>query len=463
MAPAWKIVEDVSGGTQTMRANKYRYLPKETGEQPQDYQRRLSWSVFFNAYAKTRDALVGLVFKSNPVFTDIPPTIENDLENIDLMGNHVDVFAKELFNDAFEGHAFILVDMQPQLPTGSTLADERAAGRRPFWVRYKANQALNWRTQVIDGETVLQQITFQEITNEPDGQYGEKQISRYRVFRLVNGAVQWELWEKTKGPDGQETVTPASIEPNSGTLSVSRIPVAVVYGNRTGYMESTPPLLDLAYLNIDHYQQVSDYRTQLHYLLPILVRVGVPESDRGKLEVGPLSVADLPNKETCDLKYISHDGKAIDATSKAIGETETRMAVSGISMLSARDRTTNITATEIRATNLQQTSDLATMARSLEDALELALDFHGEYLGLPDAGTVKMGTAQADIVLDGPTIAALAQLVPGLLSPETFLNLLETGLGGFDAEEEVAKLKAALITTNQPPNPQQDIQNGGVQ
>jgi ribosomal protein L12E/L44/L45/RPP1/RPP2 len=31
------------------------------------------------------------------------------------------------------------------------------------------------------------------------------------------------------------------------------------------------------------------------------------------------------------------------------------------------------------------------------------------------------------------------------MTPETFLNLLESGLGGFDAEEEVANLKANAL------------------
>lgn len=143
MSLAWTIVGDVSGGTAQMRAKSTEYLPQEPAEQSGAYNRRLGRSVFFNAYSRTRDALVGMVFRNDlKLDGDVPGNIRGHLENIDLAGSHIDVFAKELFTDAFEGHAFVLVDMPPALPEGSTKADEIESGRRPYWVTYKACQAL---------------------------------------------------------------------------------------------------------------------------------------------------------------------------------------------------------------------------------------------------------------------------------------------------------------------------------
>src|SRR6266498_1288596 len=113
MQAAWTIVRDVSGGTPRMRQAGTAYLPKEPAEEPKVYNRRLNRSVFFNAYKRTRGALTGMVFKRNPVIAeDVPPEIVKHIENVDLAGTHLDVFSKELFEDAFEGHAFILVEME---------------------------------------------------------------------------------------------------------------------------------------------------------------------------------------------------------------------------------------------------------------------------------------------------------------------------------------------------------------
>src|SRR5215831_10896662 len=252
MAPGWTIVDDVVGGTMMMRRRARTYLPQELAEPTPKYESRLNRSVFFNTYVRIRDALVGMIFKTNPELMDIPPAMADDIENIDLAGTHFDVFAKELFMDSFEGHVFILVDMQSGLPEGSTLADEKAAGLRPYWVKYHASQALNWRVGDVEGETVLTQITFEEKTLEPSGLFGEVEVTRYRVFRLESSQVTWELYRRVSMEGSTESQI---VLDQSGTLSIDRIPVVVVYGNRVGPLQSSPPLLDLAYLNIAHWQE----------------------------------------------------------------------------------------------------------------------------------------------------------------------------------------------------------------
>ena len=74
--------------------------------------------------------------------------LEGWAENIDLAGTHWTVFAKEVFADALrDGHSFIYVDMPPKLPDAATLADEREAGRRPYWVSDKASRFIAMLTQ----------------------------------------------------------------------------------------------------------------------------------------------------------------------------------------------------------------------------------------------------------------------------------------------------------------------------
>lgn len=438
MSEAWAIVRDVAGGTATMRAAGETYLPKEPAEKPENYARRLNRSVFFNAYRRTREALVGLVFKKDPVLEDdVPAEIKNHLENVDLAGTHFDVFSKEVFTDAFEGHSFILVDMQPKLEGNVTLADEKAAGRRPFWVRYKASQAVNWRTTQINGETILQQITFEECTCEPDGQYGEKDVVRYRVFWLTADVVRWELFRKVM--EGEKV---AFISEGTGTLTLKRIPVAVVYGRQKALYVSEPPLIDLAFLNIAHYQEYSDYRNILHVAnVPILVRKGCP-TDKQNMDVGPNSLADIPTDG--DLFYCEHEGKAIGAARTELVDIEQRMAMAGLSIMAQRSDST-LTATEIRRNSVERTSELSTMARSLQDALELALGFHAEYMGLPSGGSVSLGMVE-DLVFDAQTLATLLTAVTtGKLSLQTWLDVLAMRFPDVDFSEEAAKINTGNV------------------
>jgi hypothetical protein len=463
MAAALQVVRDVAGGTARMRECGETYLPREPGEKDQEYKARLARSVFFNAYRKTREALVGMVFRENPkIGEDVSEIVKQQLENVDLAGTHLDVFAKELFTDAFEGHSFILVDMDAALPTGSTLADEKAAGRRPYWVKYKKDQALNWTGDRINGETVLTQITFEECSTEPSGRFGEDEVTKYRVFWLPiiddgknadgnqvrpasYGLVQWELWKKIQ-VNGKDDV----ILENAGTTSLTRIPVSVVYGRKIRFLESEPPLLDLAYLNIDHWQQYSDYRTQLNRLVPILVRVGVPVEQQTDLKTGPGCLVDMP--KDCELTYVSHDGEALDATHTGIVDAEQRMAMAGLSILTQR-ADSNITATEKKMDQSERTSELSTMARSLKDCLERSLGFHAQYLNLADkngdGGSIELGVAD-DLTLDPQDLAIARDMVrEGSLTVET-LHLLAGKRWRTDLSGEIEEIKKRKLFVGQP-------------
>ncbi len=451
MLPDLQLVRDLAGGTRKMRDASTTYLPAFAKEKPPEYAGKLNRAILFNAYARTRGALVGMVFKENPKLqADIPPLIQSHLENIDLAGTHIDVFAKELFVDAFEGHVFILTDYPRRLtrsitslsPTPTAL-DDLVLGRRPYWVKFKKDQAINWRSARINGAETLTQITFETKGYEASGLYGEELVTRYLVYRLPvdefgqPGFVEWELFRKNSERGGDE------ITRETGDVTgLRRIPVVTIYGKRTGFLESVPPLLDLAFLNVGHWQELADYKTQLRYLVPILLRLGMPEDLINKtkdLTIGPGALADQP-KDT-DLKYVSHDGKALEATRQSILDIEQRMAVLGLSMLSQKSDP-SITATEKRLDWVQETSDLSTMARSLQDGLEAALGFHAQYLGLK-GGSIKLGVPDRDLYLDGSMIAALSDLVvKQQMTITTFYDLMARGFPGVEFSEELRKLKA---------------------
>ncbi len=81
------------------------------------------------------------------------------------------------------GHAAILIDM----PSGPAYAYEIACGQKcPYGIGYRAEQVLNWRSTVVSGKTVLDQVTLRECGYEADGMFGEKELIRYRVLHRAN-------------------------------------------------------------------------------------------------------------------------------------------------------------------------------------------------------------------------------------------------------------------------------------
>lgn len=461
MSPAWKIVHDVEKGTLHLRAQGTTYLPKFPAEHKDDYQTRLNSATLFNAYDRTRNGLIGMVFKKPLALNDdVPESIRGNkerkidglIENIDLAGTHLDVFAKEVMEDAFDGHSFILVDMQKGLGPEATRADEIRSGHRPYWVKYKACQAVNWMPISINGQVEIGQITFEEEVSEPDGEYGEKCVLQYRTFKLVEtsaeGAqakeygVQWVLKKKVQEEGKEETFELI----DEGTIKgFNRIPVAVVYGRKKGFLLSQPVLLDLALINIKHYQKRSDYDQSLHKCgNPIPVVTGV-EKEWNVMAAGSGVGLKLPKDATAT--YMEPQGNSLEAMRSDLQDLREEMAALGLSVLASRPQAKQ-TATETVIDFTQESSELETIARSEADAIELCLQFTAKYLGEKQGGSINLGTHLRSLTLTPQQVTAYSQMVAETQLPlEVFWDILIAGdalPADFNKEDALKKLFGAL-------------------
>jgi uncharacterized protein DUF4055 len=466
MAWDWEIVEDLSKGTRHLRSLGSKYLPVEPAEdRAKDYPVRLSRALLFNAFERTLNGLVGMVFRKEPKLgADVPEVVrgreaaegrsklEGWAENIDLKGAAWSVFAKEVFTDAMKlGHAFIYVDMPPKLPPGATRADELAAGVRPYWVGYRASDAVNWRsameTRVValsngatilvpTGRQILQQITFEECSYEPDGEYGEKEVKRYRVLRPGF----WELYRKTETET--ETGTDYILEA-AGESSLSEIPVAVIYGRKTGHLVSKPPLLDLALINLGHYQKYSDYSEGLRMCIPQLCAKGVDVNHKFEV-IGHNSFHIV--RPDGDIWFAEPTGAGLEPQRLDLQDLEAQMARLGLAIMAPNAPRPEKTATEVFANHVETDSDLATAARSLKDGLELSLKFTTQYENpkATSGGSVEGLEIDQLTLTDREMEVYSGMQAAGQLSLETFWEIL--GRAGrlpenFDAKQEAGRVQ----------------------
>jgi len=446
-----QIVRDFRKGTAHLRTCSTKYLTRFPAEEAEAYNYRLKQSLIHNDTETTLQALVGRVFKKPPEFdaTDVPVEIAGQKadeqnakvegwgENIDLQGTHWQVFAKEVATDAIgDGHAFIYVDMPPKLPEGSTLADEKAAGIRPYWVKYKKDQAINWIVETMNNRPRLAQITFKEMTCEKDGAYGEKSVTRYRVLRPGS----WELYLLSKDANGKEQVTLET----SGPSSLTEIPVVPIYGGKqTGFLESFPCLEPLAQIECSRYNLYSDYRTGIHMILPAIVRKGDGQTNKIN-QVGWHTIFDVDKDG--DVAYMSVDGAGLTYFENDLKALDQRMAIFGLQLESAP--TVQKTATEIVTSDQKADAPLTSSAQSLKDGLEMALLYLAKYGGLATGGSVILDyLKRKQLVLSPQAVTALNQAASnGHLDTQTFLEILhESGwlAENADVQEILKRLEAA--------------------
>lgn len=386
MAENWYIIDALLGGTSAMRKARERFLPKWPNEDPEHYEARLAVATLFPAFERTVSVMSGKPFAKPLTYSDdMPKQIRQWCEDIDREGVNLDTFAAEMFRTAAVSYGFggILVESPKALATGNrppTVREQREAGMRPYFVRVRHDQILGWRTERINGARVLTQLRILETDTEPDGEFGEKEVQRVRV--LTPGA--WAIYEAPKGP---ATQSGAWRLVDNGTTSLPLIPFAPIYGLRKGFMIGNPPLLNLAYLNVKHWQSQSDQDTILHIArVPILFGKGFP--DATTITIGSSHAVLAENSEHADLKFVEHNGASIDAGRQSLIDLEQQMIQTGAELLVKQPG--QRTATETRGDQEANRCDLQRIASGFRDALNLALHYLALYSSEETGGTVSL-------------------------------------------------------------------------
>lgn len=439
MRPDWCLAAALLGGTRAMREAGKEYLRKWAKEDDQAYADRLATAVLFPAYSRTVHTLAAKPF-SKPIHLedDIPPEFKPWLDDIDMEGRNLDAFAADVFECAMGyGLCGILVDFPEASGVVSTeagvrtQADEQKAGLRPYWVHIKPHQILGWRAARVAGEWVIQQLRLMECVEEQDGDWGTKTVEQVRV--LEPG--KWSVYRKVKREGGAEEWvigTDANGRPMSGTTTLDIVPFAPVYGKRTNFMVGVPPLIEVAHLNVSHWQSASDQQTLLHVArVPILTAVNVQDATGQNGEPKPweltigASAAVRINGENADLKYVEHSGKALEAGAKDLETLEDRMRQAGAELLvigpGANTRIEAAAANDVGMCALQR------ITLAFEDALDLALSYTAKWVNQPTGGgsvelfrdfaVASLAEASAELLLKANQA--------GKLSDETFFEELQ--------------------------------------
>lgn len=394
-----RLPRALMGGTRKMREKGELYLPREEAESVESYKRRLGRSKLFNGFRKTVRDMTGKVFAKPIVLgDDMPEVVKTWCENIDLAGRNLQSFAWDVFWDGMvAGVSYILVDM-PQAIENATLADERRLGMRPYFVHVTAENLIGWKSETIGGVETLTQVRIKECVTVADGEWHEKEVEQIRV--LEPG--RWQIWRQM-GDKNEWALF------EEGKTSLKKIPLAPFYARRTGFMTADPPLEDLADINLQHWQSESDQRNILHVArVPILFGKGFPD-DAPALQIGA-GVMTRASVVEADLKWVEHSGDSINSGREDLKDLELQMQQMGMELLIPKPGEQTATGKAIDAAAMH--APLQAMAASLQDALELAFAFAGEYAGLgPDgAGSVTVNTDFGIAYRDAGDLTALIQM-----------------------------------------------------
>lgn len=367
MSDSWTLIHDLLGGTRAMRLAGVRWLPKEPAETQPDYDNRLNRSILFNGLKDAISRVVSLPF-SMPVTLsgNLPETISFLEKNCDATGKDLSQFAREVFQAGVTyGGTHILVDY-PKVQGTVTIEEEQRAGLQPVFIHIPPCNLISWESKVVGRQRVLTEIRFIEYrTERKEGdEYADVQNEYIRVYRETT----WELWAK-KGEDW--------IKVDEGTHTFGRIPLVTIPFSPIGYMTFEPPFEDLAWVNLAHWQSMSDQRNILRFArCGILFGKGMDDEAISKIVIGPNHRVGTPN-ENADLKYVEYGGKALEAGEADVSKLEEKMEHLGMRPL--QRRTSPRTATEGVIDEKRSLTDAQAWIGITETGLESACRLAAEW------------------------------------------------------------------------------------
>lgn len=382
------IYRRVLSGVKALVDNAEEDLPQLPAESDASWKDRCKTATLRNYLKKALKAMTGMVFAGEINIEALNARLKVLCENIDKEGNHLNVFAREVYESRHDGYAAVLADKPSQ--TARTRREERGLDLNPFLRLYNADSIWNWRyrTNTTSQAVELSMVVLREETLAPDGKYGHQVEVRYREFWLDGNNVKVQVW--LQRDDDKEPL----IEVPEQTLKLSAIPVEIF-----GTLGELPPLLDVAMLNREHFQTYSIYKSDAH-------KTCVPQRviEGGTADSIPPIGGDItlcPPQSTSGAfgkaYFIEVAGSSLTVVRQILLDIKEDIAGLTNSVVSGKSTGPKVTATAEIIDNTQETAELRPMAEEFKDSLERCFGFLGEWIGLGEdqAGSIVLQTQWA--------------------------------------------------------------------
>tara|TARA_R100001129_G_scaffold55935_1_gene38484 strand:- start:9028 stop:10374 length:1347 start_codon:yes stop_codon:yes gene_type:complete len=429
---SWEIMKAVVSGTEYLRDNSEAFLPLEPREDYSAYLARVNRAVFTPYTQRLIAGAAGLILRK-------PISIEGDSywteifnKDVDGCGSDLDEYARRLVICALTyGHSHILVDF-PAPTDAKSLAEERALNRRPYWIEVDPTKIYGWRLDRESNYGNLTQVRIGEKAVVADGEFGEKvydqirviEPGRYRVYRQEQQKKEMQGDFPYPSSFDQSDATAEFELIESGPYSLEQIPLVTVYASKADTMTSRPPLLDIAHLNLAHFQRQADLIHSLHIASqPMLVLEGWDDQTKDMAISVNYAMATQPGNK---VYYVEPASSAFEAQSAEIQELQQQMASLGLSTLSQQKFVAE-SADARRLDRIDTNSMLAMVSMDLESGLQKSYNLAANYLGI-EPPKVKISRDFDLQRLIGQDIAAMAQLFEGnVIDREEFRDMLVQG------------------------------------
>ena len=415
MMGSWERIAMALASSSALRSRGARFIPQLPGEDAAGYDARTSKFVHVPWFEELSELAVHKLFRKTLNFQTEDQALQEWIEDVDGTGTDLEAFWKLVTKIAVRyGHCHVLTDMATDV-VPRTLLEEQQLAVKPNLFVIRPEQVVGFRTKRVAGREQLTQFRYLEMAQVEDGRYGSKWVERVRV--LEPG--KFELWEKADNRAERWSLI------EQGTYGLNEIPVSTVYGRREGVMVSSPPLLEVANINLLYDLALCDHSHQMSVAAtPILVLKGFDEH-QPDLTVSVNRALAMPPDG--DVSYVQTDSASFQAQENYLGFLADRMNQVAIVGFKAQKNAAEAAAAK-RMDHSDEDSALSTIATSVEVAVKQAVDWALQYMGNTAEYDLGIPDNLSDETLDPQEVAQLLALAnSGVITKETLITTLVKG------------------------------------
>ena len=430
----WQKVDDVCSGQDAIKEKATEYLAKLdpnnfSNEENLRYLNYLARAVFYGFTTHTLKSNIGLAFKKWPKL-EVPSVLDYVIEDVDGGGLSIYQQSQKVVSEVLKkGRTILYVDYPSVDPKSVSVADLEQGYIRPVILNIKADFVRYWETKRFGAKHKLSLVVIQEQDKSPRDGFGYDLIDQYRVLRFDGQFYTVEIWRK--GQHDWELYQAPQIVLDGSGRPFNEIPLIFVGSENNNPDIDSSPLLELANLNLAHYENSASYEWSVFFCGMIQAWIGgLPEQwrdwlDKKGIKIGSSGVLLLPDGSTFNFAQAKPNTLAFEAM------TDKKQQMLSMGARLSEQGTAIKTATQAQNEVDASTSVLSLIVNNVSDAYTKCLKWMLMFLNVSVDGVEYIINSDfSDNSFDAQKITALVAAYNAGLLPkaDAFNQLRKYGL-----------------------------------
>lgn len=401
MLGAYKRIRDCYDGEDAIKAAGEVYLPKLSGQSPNDYANYKYRALFFPITGKTCSSMVGMALTKPPKLT-YPDLLQSYFVDSEAGYQFTEFTASTISEIVLMGRYGVLID-----------APEAPKEGEPYFVPYLAENIVNWTVDEDTGQLLM--LLLKECVDEPvEGErFQREKLIRYRHCFIKDGIYHYEILN-----EDLEVVKIASAPVFTGS-TIDYIPY-IPFGSSGVHMHvDKPPMQDISTINISHYLTSADLEWGRHIVgLPTPVVSGVDSGT--SLKIGGTAAWVLPVVEA-KAYYLEFLGQGLGSLEKAMTDKVALMSTMSARLVDSSTRGSEAAET-VRLRYMSESASLIHIITAVESGFNMLYNMLAKLKKIQEKVTIQFSREILGTQISFKDLAVLFEAyLNGSISKETLL------------------------------------------